>query len=218
MLCHLTNPATTKVANITQCFQKFEIIHAYLLQKYASLRTNKQEAFYNLGRAAHQLNLTHLAVPWYQQALSAEPAKAFTTLGDTLTEDREAHIDLTRVIAYNLTQIYIASGSEALARKVMRDHLTVWVAILAKLDKNFKDVVKCTWYVQNGVCRLSLVLEPSCIVVHWLLQWRCILSIPLCINFVLWFVGRICTQINGKRINTNLLMESHHCPVPFYSK
>ena len=134
LLCHFTNPATTKVTNIRQCSQNSEIIHAYLLQRYASLRTNKQEAFYNLGRAAHQLNLTHLAVPWYQQALSAEPAKAFTTLGDTLAEDRESHTDLTRVIAYNLAQIYIASGSEALARKVMRDHLTVWVAFLAKLD------------------------------------------------------------------------------------
>ena len=33
-----------------------------------------QEAAYNMGRAAHQLGLLHLAVPLYERALKCVPA------------------------------------------------------------------------------------------------------------------------------------------------
>lgn len=39
------------------------------LQEYAAARGSPQEAAYNLGRAAQQLGLFHIAVPYYQQAL-----------------------------------------------------------------------------------------------------------------------------------------------------
>jgi len=42
------------------------------VQQYAKVRENKQEAFYNLARAAHHLGLHLLAQRWYHQALEAE--------------------------------------------------------------------------------------------------------------------------------------------------
>ena len=46
-----------------------------VLQNYAKRRGNQQEGFYNLGRAAHQVGLLHLAAPWYQRCLAAQPAR-----------------------------------------------------------------------------------------------------------------------------------------------
>ena len=86
------------------------------------LRENKQEAFYNMGRAAHQLNLTHLAVPWYQQALAAKAPQPLHTLGDPPQATGQS--DLKRAIAYNLSKIYRASGADALARQIVRQYLT----------------------------------------------------------------------------------------------
>ena len=43
------------------------------MQEYSLLRGNEQEAAYNMGRAAHQLGLLHLAVPLYERALAAKP-------------------------------------------------------------------------------------------------------------------------------------------------
>lgn len=48
----------------------------HMLQEYALRRRCVQEAAYNLGRAAHQLGLLHLAVPLYERALAA--GKKFT--------------------------------------------------------------------------------------------------------------------------------------------
>ena len=46
---------------------------AVYLQEYARLRGNEQEVAYNMGRAAHQLGLVHLAVSLYERALASSP-------------------------------------------------------------------------------------------------------------------------------------------------
>lgn len=45
------------------------------LWRYVEFRGHSQESLYNLGRALHQLNLTHLAIHYYQKALSLPPVK-----------------------------------------------------------------------------------------------------------------------------------------------
>lgn len=52
------------------CFQGFSF-----LWRYVELRGECQESMYNLGRALHQMSLTHLAIHYYQKALSLPPEK-----------------------------------------------------------------------------------------------------------------------------------------------
>jgi general transcription factor 3C polypeptide 3 (transcription factor C subunit 4) len=84
-----------------------------LAQEYAARRGNAQEAAYNLGRAAHQLGLLHLAAPFYERALAAQPPEGNATL------------DVRGEAAHNLAQLYGATGAHALAHEVVRRHLTV---------------------------------------------------------------------------------------------
>lgn len=93
------------------------------LQNYGRQRGNKQEVLYNFGRAAQQLGLMHLAVPWYQQALAAQPPPPARRPQRELLP--AAAIDLRREIAHNLSLIYRASGADELARQLMRTHLVV---------------------------------------------------------------------------------------------
>lgn len=55
------------------------------MQAYSRQRENKQEAYFNLGRAAHQLGLLHLAVPWYYRALAAPVPEPYQGAGSLLT-------------------------------------------------------------------------------------------------------------------------------------
>ncbi len=122
-------------------------------QEYAALRRNPQEAAYNLGRAAHQMGLLHLAVPLYERAL-AEPgpdpghtldpdAGAAQQAGPPATaaaaaadgqDPAEPWLDgagapragalcLKREAAHNLAQLYRAIGAPGLARQVVRRYL-----------------------------------------------------------------------------------------------
>lgn len=47
------------------------------LWRYVELRGESQESMYNLGRALHQMGLTHLAIHYYQKALEL-PAKTLS--------------------------------------------------------------------------------------------------------------------------------------------
>ncbi|PSC75147.1 general transcription factor 3C polypeptide 3 isoform X1 [Micractinium conductrix] len=87
------------------------------LQEYSEARCNPQEAAYNLGRAAHQLGLLHLAVPYYERALQTPPPPAAAAAGPTYDVRREA--------AHNLALILQTSGAAPLARQLLRTHLTV---------------------------------------------------------------------------------------------
>ena len=81
-------------------------------QEYAEQRSSEQEACYNLGRAAHQLGLLHVAVPFYERALAAKPPLASSAA------------NLRREAAHNLVLIYRSTGATSLARNVMQEHLT----------------------------------------------------------------------------------------------
>uniref|UniRef100_A0A096MD86 General transcription factor IIIC, polypeptide 3 n=1 Tax=Poecilia formosa TaxID=48698 RepID=A0A096MD86_POEFO len=97
--------------------------HALVLQgfsflwRYVELRGECQESMYNLGRALHQMGLTHLAIHYYQKALSL-PAWNL----DGISEDQ---VDLRREIAFNLSLIYQASGNTEMARQLIRTHCTL---------------------------------------------------------------------------------------------
>ena len=82
------------------------------VQEYAEQRCSEQEACYNFGRAAHQLGLLHVALPFYERALAAEPPS------------ESSFADLRREAAHNLVLIYRSTGATGMARQVMREHLT----------------------------------------------------------------------------------------------
>lgn len=88
------------------------------LYKYYALCKGNQEANFNLGRAYHQLGLTHLAVPYYEKVLSL--ASEESKYKKTKPEE-----NLKKEAAYNLSLIYRASGNDALARKMLKEFLVV---------------------------------------------------------------------------------------------
>ncbi|XP_043965219.1 general transcription factor 3C polypeptide 3 [Gambusia affinis] len=97
--------------------------HALVLQgfsflwRYVELRGECQESLYNLGRALHQMGLTHLAIHYYQKALSLPAWKLDGISGD--------QVDLRREIAFNLSLIYQSSGNMEMARQLIRTHCTI---------------------------------------------------------------------------------------------
>lgn len=79
------------------------ILNAFAwLTHYANTRDDKAEVHYNLGRAFHQVGLSHLAIPHYQTVLSLPPS------------------NFTREAAFNLSLIYRGSGALHLAREILR--------------------------------------------------------------------------------------------------
>ncbi|XP_067298945.1 general transcription factor 3C polypeptide 3 [Pseudorasbora parva] len=87
------------------------------LWRYVDLRGHCQESLYNLGRALHQLGLSHLAIHYYEKALTLPPLKL-----EGIDDDQ---VDLRREIAYNLSLIYQSSGNKEMARHVIYTYCTV---------------------------------------------------------------------------------------------
>lgn len=85
------------------------------LNQYLELRGECQEAYFNLGRAMHQLGLYSSAIEYYHKALSFASA---------ITGENEI-FDLTKEIAYNLNLIYINSGSYELASQISQTYLLI---------------------------------------------------------------------------------------------
>ena len=85
------------------------------LNQYLELRGECQEAYFNLGRAMHQLGLYSSAIEYYHRALSFASA---------ITGEDEI-FDLTKEIAYNLNLIYISSGSYELASQISQSYLVI---------------------------------------------------------------------------------------------
>ncbi|KAM9836216.1 general transcription factor 3C polypeptide 3 [Aulostomus maculatus] len=87
------------------------------LWRYVELRGECQESMYNLGRALHQMSLTHLALHYYQKALTLPPQKL-----EGIADDQ---VDLTREIAFNLSLIYQASGNMEMAHQLINTHCII---------------------------------------------------------------------------------------------
>jgi general transcription factor 3C polypeptide 3 (transcription factor C subunit 4) len=85
-------------------------------EEYARLRGDKckQEIYYNLGRAMHQLSLMELAREYYHKALNCPP-----------NSDNVKILDLTKEAAYNLAFMYKSSGNHVLARKIINDYIVI---------------------------------------------------------------------------------------------
>ncbi|XP_066296212.1 general transcription factor 3C polypeptide 3-like [Branchiostoma lanceolatum] len=93
--------------------QGMSFLNEYLIQ-----RGETQEAYYNVGRALHQLGLEHLAIHYYQKALHMNPPD----VGDT---KYSYLLDLRREVAYNLALIYSNSGSKNLAKLLLDQYCVV---------------------------------------------------------------------------------------------
>ncbi|KAK3510992.1 hypothetical protein QTP70_027843, partial [Hemibagrus guttatus] len=87
------------------------------LWRYVEFRGHCQESLYNLGRALHQLSLTHLAIHYYQKALSLPPVQL-----EGIEDDQ---VDLRREIAFNLSIIYQASGNKEMARYYIHTYCVI---------------------------------------------------------------------------------------------
>ncbi|KAI8824526.1 uncharacterized protein EV422DRAFT_520401 [Fimicolochytrium jonesii] len=94
--------------------------HMHMMQgftfvmRYHQLRGENVEANFNVARAFHHVGLNNLAIPYYEKILEASRK-------GKLTEDEQ---DLKGEAAYNLSLIYISSGSPGLAEIVLRKHCT----------------------------------------------------------------------------------------------
>ncbi|KAI5804589.1 hypothetical protein EDC01DRAFT_643999 [Geopyxis carbonaria] len=83
----------------------------------ADLPERIQETKYNTARAFHQLGLTHLAVPYYEDALRL--SKEATAAG------RRLRGDVCWEAAYNLQMIYVTSGNFEVAAEVTKEWLVI---------------------------------------------------------------------------------------------
>eukprot|EP00884_Botryococcus_braunii_P012674 jgi/Botrbrau1/21407/Bobra.0216s0026.1 len=103
------------------------LLYAFsFLEEYSQQRKNSQEAEYNMGRAAQQLGLMHLALEFYKRVLNSSPPpleQGMVGIGKGQAPARD--LDLRREAAHNMALIYRASGADQLAREILRQHLTV---------------------------------------------------------------------------------------------
>ncbi|XP_061641581.1 general transcription factor 3C polypeptide 3 isoform X2 [Phyllopteryx taeniolatus] len=87
------------------------------LRWYVELRGECQESMYNLGRALHQIGLTHLAIHYYQKTLLLPVQKL-----EGIPDDQ---VDLRREAAFNLSLIYQASGNVEMAHQLINTHCVI---------------------------------------------------------------------------------------------
>nr|XP_031843348.1 general transcription factor 3C polypeptide 3 [Nomia melanderi] len=89
------------------------------LKKYCQLRgeDGRQETYYNMGRAFHQIGLLPAAVHFYKLVLNEYP-------GDLVKKN--SHIlDLNQEAAFNLHLIYLQSENYLLARMYLENYITI---------------------------------------------------------------------------------------------
>jgi general transcription factor 3C polypeptide 3 (transcription factor C subunit 4) len=83
------------------------ILHSFaFMHKYCIAANHSPNSIYNLARGFHQVGLSYLAVPLYEQVINS---------------DHELKYDA----AYNLSHIYQKSGNHLLARKVLMDNIII---------------------------------------------------------------------------------------------
>ncbi|CAL1271933.1 unnamed protein product [Larinioides sclopetarius] len=86
------------------------------LVRYAKMKGENQETFYNIGRALHQCGIKDAAIHYYKKALNCPPL---------ITGPEQDIFDLRREIAYNLCVIYQASGAMDLVYLYSRKYIVV---------------------------------------------------------------------------------------------
>ncbi|KAG9289720.1 hypothetical protein G9A89_014455 [Geosiphon pyriformis] len=116
--------------------RQVQIIQGFnFLLKYYDLQTGSQEAEYNLGRAYHQLGLYHMAVSYYKKVLELPSLKeqlrqqrdkeSSEGIDPSQETNKDDYTDLKREAAYNLSIIYIQSGSPGLAQILLKKYCTI---------------------------------------------------------------------------------------------
>lgn len=88
-------------------------------KKYSQLRgkDGKQETYYNMGRAFHQIGLLPAAMHFYKLVLNNDP-------GDVINKNSD-HLDLKKEAAFNLHLIYLQSENYLLARMYIENYITI---------------------------------------------------------------------------------------------
>lgn len=102
-----------------QVLQAFTFLYEYydMRKRDAEPIERHQEAEYNMGRALHQLGLSHLAVEYYLRVIQ---------MSEEANEQGEAiKGDMKWEAAYNLQMVYITSGNPRLAREVTERWLVI---------------------------------------------------------------------------------------------
>jgi len=111
--------------------------------RYFKIMKGNQEACYNVARAFHQIGLLYLAVQYYEKVLEMPSRKELEVkrylrekqrkLKDGINEvdeefelymKQEDDTDLKSEAAYNLSLIYVASGSYGLSQQLLRKYCT----------------------------------------------------------------------------------------------
>ncbi|XP_053984684.1 general transcription factor 3C polypeptide 3 isoform X1 [Hylaeus volcanicus] len=89
------------------------------LKKYCQLRGEdaKQEAYYNMGRAFHQIRLLSAAIHFYKLALNEDP-------GD-LVKKNSYFLNLKQEAAFNLHLIYLESENYLLAKMYLEKYIVI---------------------------------------------------------------------------------------------
>ncbi|SGZ05942.1 BQ5605_C031g10903 [Microbotryum silenes-dioicae] len=96
------------------------------LSQYRAIKGRCQEVEYNFGRVFHLLGLQSYAVRHYEAclAIAAEDRKARMQLDGDDEEDEDGEDDFARVAAYNLSNLYMLSGSPDLAKVIAHKWLS----------------------------------------------------------------------------------------------
>ena len=94
------------------------------LFKYRQLAGDTIEANYNIARAYHHLGLFHAAIPLYEKVIRMSMDRQYSWIPgrQDLKEENES---LEREAAFNLALIFKSSGNHELARRLLRDHVTI---------------------------------------------------------------------------------------------
>ncbi len=121
-----------------------------------------QEAYYNLGRAMHQLNLLPAALFYYKKALE---------LGPSIPQEGEEGdniFDLRREIAYNISIIYRSSDSHDLARFYIEKYIVLW------FRGSFPRLTGCDWKIISFFFSSSFKFFPGFAVVTFPVPVQCL--------------------------------------------
>lgn len=100
-------------------FLSLTFVALAFFKKYMQLRgkEGRQESYYNMARAFHQIGLLPSAIHFYNLVLEEDP-------GD-LVKQNANYLDLKKEAAFNLHLIYLQSENHLLARMYLENYIVV---------------------------------------------------------------------------------------------